>query len=383
MSQVLKRFEWLLSFLIISFKFVHTVLGMMRKVPNNKIETMGVRVVSGGRFELHYNPDFTEKLSDEELVYVFYHEILHLVLHHCTRRKFDLHELGNIACDLAVNELIPETNSCKKPSCGVFVDDFKKNPLYNDIQNKQTAEWYYDYLKDKHKNDKSGDKGDKGEGLGETIDDHSGWDENEIADERVRAKVKEIQDNSLWGNISQTDIEVILAAQVRRINWRNKIRVWFGNQVAKYRNYTRKKPNRRTGYIHPGTKKVYTDKWLVAADTSGSIDSELLAQWLGVVNQLVDEIPLDFMQFDWEKTEEPRPFDRRRVSLEFKGRGGTNFQPVIDIVNKYRYKGVMILTDGEAAEPTKPTMTKVLWVLPSGKYPPVDWGERVYLERHV
>jgi predicted metal-dependent peptidase len=89
------------------------------------------------------------------------------------------------------------------------------------------------------------------------------------------------------------------------------------------------------------------------------------------------------MQFDCEKTEDPKPYDRRKMSLNFLGRGGTNFQPVIDIVNAKKYKGVMILTDGEASAPTKPLSAQVLWVLPADKRPPVEWGDRVYLVRHV
>ena len=125
------------------------------------------------------------------------------------------------------------------------------------------------------------------------------------------------------------------------------------------------------------------DRWLVAADTSGSIDSELLSEWLGVLNQLADELPIDFMQFDCEKTEEPHPYERRRLKLEFKGRGGTDFQPVMDIVDKRKYKGVMILTDGMAAEPTRPKMAKIIWVLPQGCNPPVEWGDRVHMQRHA
>jgi predicted metal-dependent peptidase len=71
------------------------------------------------------------------------------------------------------------------------------------------------------------------------------------------------------------------------------------------------------------------------------------------------------------------------LKLEFKGRGGTDFQNVIDIVNQRHYRGVMILTDGQAPAPTQPKGAHVLWVLPTGCKPPVDWGERVYLEKHA
>lgn len=400
--KALKRFEWLISFLVCSFKFVHHMLGMMRKISLSGLGTMGVRITPDGKFELAYDPVWFNALTDEEATYIFYHEVCHLALHHCTRRslvkiidinaptaeEIYLKQLSNIAHDLAVNELIPITKGiCEPPRdkkgnlVGQFVSEYKEQELYKDIEERQTAEWYFEYLKNKMSQNKGmGGGGFKGEGM--ELDDHSGWHEHDMADERVRIKVKHVQDNNLWGDMSQTQKELILAAQVRRINWRNKIRVWFGLMAWKFKQNTRKRPNRRTGWVHPGTKQLYVDRWLVATDTSASIDNELLSQWIGVLNQIAEELPIDLMQFDCEKTEDPKPYERRQAKFEFKGRGGTDFQPVMDMVDKRRYKGVMILTDGEAGVPSKPKAAQVLWVLPSGHNPPVDWGERIHLTRH-
>ena len=392
-----KRFEWLVGFLICQFKFVHQVLGMMVKIPKHGMNTMGVRVTPEGKFELYYDPLWSNELTDEELTFIFYHEILHLVLHHCTKRPLSKdpseRSLANIAHDLAVNELVPVDVACKRPLgengkvCGVFVDELKKEKAYSDILPRQTSEWYWDYLRQKKRdnNDKlpSPLSEESGEGVGGTInlDSHGEWAEHEIADERIIAKVKEMARMNTWGNVSQGDIEVILAAQIKKVNWRNKIRVWFGNHSWRDKTSTRKKPNRRTGFMHPGFRKSYVDKYLVAADTSGSVDAELLGEWVGVLNQLIEYLPIDFMQFDCGKQTEPKPYDRRQMKLDFKGRGGTDFQIVMDIVKERHYKGVMILTDGAAPAPTRPN-AKVLWVLPAGCNPPVEWGDRVHLVKH-
>lgn len=394
-SEALKRFEWLVNFLIIRFRFVHQILGMMSKIPDYKVTTMGVWVTSKGRFNLSYNPDWVMSLRDAEATYVFYHEVLHLALLHCTKRQLpSLYKLGgvslaNVATDLAVNELIPiNTGSCEPPKdekgnlTGTHVSEFKKIKQFEDIKERQTAEWYYDYLVKKLKSKENGGGG-KADKLGKGFDTHDGWEEHEVANERASAKIREIESLDTWGTISATTKEMILAAQVKKINWRNFIRIWFGNQASKNKRYTRKKPNRRTGFIHPGTKRLYVDRWLVAADTSASVDAELLGEWIGILNQLVEELPIDFMQFDWEKTADPVPYDKRQAQVEFHGRGGTNFQPVMNMVEQRRYRGVMILTDGEAAAPTRPRQARVLWVLPEGKNPPVDWGERIHMQKYV
>lgn len=402
-----ERLEWLVGFMVVRYHFVYRILGMMTKVPRPGMGTMGVRVLSGGHFELSYDPVFVQTLSDEALTYVFYHEVLHLALHHCTTRKFDDHNLGNIAHDLAANELIPViAGSCEPPHdekgnlMGCFVSELKKQEMFKDIEEKQTSEWYYDYLKKKQKempqvsiampgqgegDDQSGEGNDQTNGnqaaLGKAFDDHGDWKEDEVADERVRAKIGEIAKNNLWGNMSATDKERILAAQVARINWRSLLKRFYGNQVWHECEATRKRPNRRTGLVHPGRKKVTVDRHLVAVDTSGST-YELLDQFLGVLNQMVDYVPIDVMQFDCQKTEDPKPFNKRRKEFDFIGLGGTNFNPVIETADKYRYKSVVIVTDGEAPAPPTPKSAKVAWVLPEGKNPPVEWGTRIHMRRH-
>lgn len=198
----------------------------------------------------------------------------------------------------------------------------------------------------------------------------------------IRAKINEIVKSDTWGSMSAIDKEMIIAAQTRKINWHNILRQFYGNLIWYDREATRKRPNRRTGLIHPGSKKMSVDRHLVVVDTSGSIDSELLAQFLSVINQMTDYVPIDFMQCDCDIVEKPRPFDRRRREFEFKGRGGTDFQPIIDVVDECNYKSVVILTDGEASVCKQPLYSRVVWVLPEGSRPPVEWGMRVVILRY-
>jgi predicted metal-dependent peptidase len=391
-----KRMEWIVGFMIVRYHFVYQILAMMTKECAPSYSTMGVTVLGGGQFKMIYGPEFVNSLSDEALTYVLYHEILHLALHHCTSRKFDDPELGNMATDLAVNELIPVVpGSCEPPKnpdgsiSGCHVSVLKKQPKFSDIQEKQTSEWYYDYLRRKQKEMNDKGKGSSGSGDGKQdpqsgkdgFDDHGGWKQDEVADEKVRAKIDEIAKNTLWGDVGGAEKELILAAQRKRINWRNILRQFYGNQVWHEREGTRKRPNRRTGYIHPGERKIQLDRHLVAVDTSGSIDSDLLAQFLATINQMTDYVPIDIMQCDCGVTDTPRPFDRRKPQYEFKGRGGTDFQPIMDTANERRYKSVVILTDGQASECSRPK-ARVVWILPEGLNPPVDWGMKIHMSRH-
>ena len=55
-----------------------------------------------------FDPSFAESIGDRELELVLLHEVLHCVLHHCTRGRELLHHTFNVACDIVVNSLALE-----------------------------------------------------------------------------------------------------------------------------------------------------------------------------------------------------------------------------------------------------------------------------------
>jgi predicted metal-dependent peptidase len=303
--------------------------------------------------------------------------------------------------------LIPEEGKIiEKPrtldgkTMGTFVEDYEKEVKFKGIEHKQNAEWYYDFLypkvpklkvvvrgqgngKGDGKEKQSGEKPDPNETVVEVFDDHSGWDkDNELADELIRAKVEEINKSNKWGNTPAEVIETIMAAQKSSVNWKKFIRRWGGNLAWKEREQTVKRPNRRTGFIHPGHKRIHVDKILLAVDDSGSIGSEALSQFLTEMNRIHDVIPMDVCVFDTEIKDPPKPYSKKRATFDFKGRGGTCFEPVMQLVKDRKYKGVVILTDGCAGAPSRPN-ARVLWALiDKENMPPVEWGDRVWIKKH-
>ena len=55
---------------------------------------------------IYFGPGFLDELSDSELDFVMMHEILHVVLQHCTRQNDRVNDIFNIACDIVVNSNI-------------------------------------------------------------------------------------------------------------------------------------------------------------------------------------------------------------------------------------------------------------------------------------
>jgi len=378
-----ERWDWVISYMVVEDKFVHQVLMMMNKQESKSCPSMGV-VVEGTRINLHYNKEWVNSLNDAELRFVITHEIYHIVFHHCTLRlpinKED-HKLYNDATDLAINCLIPQDTNRTMPlkKDGTVMGLLPSN--YN-FEDKLSMEQYVQLIRQKQDEDKKNGKGNgKGNGKDEHggFDDHSGWEESEVIKQLVRDTVQKIsRDERVWGNMPGDLKDMILAAQRSQVSWEKYLRHHLGNMVSPSYTTTMKRPNKRFGYPFPGKKRGYTDRKLVAIDTSGSVGDDELAQFLCEVNKLAEIQPVDLVLFDTDIQDGPRPFDRRHVSYDFKGRGGTSFDEVFKLASERHYQSIIMLTDGAASAPNYPAGVKdVLWVLVGSGDAPVTWGDRV------
>jgi predicted metal-dependent peptidase len=387
-----ERWDWVVTFMVVEDKFVHEVLMMMDKRRDDSVETMGVSV-EGTRINLVYCQKFVDSLSDPELRYVITHEIYHLVLHHCTIR-LPVHEedrkLYNKAADLAINSLIPQDCNRHMPKdkngkvIGLLPSQYK-------FPDKLSMEQYVQLLRQKQEEDKRNGKGNGGSGSGGNadgdgddgepsgFDNHDGWKESEVIKEIVRGAVNKIARNErIWGSMPGDVKAIILAAQKSQVSWERYLKHYLGNLVSPTWISTMKRPDRRFGFPYPGKKRGYTDRKLVGIDTSGSIGEDELATFLCEVNKLSEIQPVDLVLFDDGIQYGPTLFDRKKVSFEFKGRGGTNFSEVFKLAEERGYQSVIMLTDGCAAAPSRPSesiVKDILWVITGTGNPPVEWGD--------
>ena len=78
----------------------------INKSASKAIPTAGVRVnPNTSQFEMIYNPEFFDKLSDEHRTGVLKHEFYHIIFEHVTDRKpEDINpRIWNFATDLSIN----------------------------------------------------------------------------------------------------------------------------------------------------------------------------------------------------------------------------------------------------------------------------------------
>ena len=369
-----ERWSWNLGYMVLEDRFVHEILMIMTKRESKRIKTMSVHPENASII-LQYNRKFVDKLTDPELRGVLTHEIYHVVFHHCTKRcSVDMREkkMHNKAADLAINSLIPAKASRCLPEGALL-------PSKYGFENKLSMEQYLQLLRDQNEDDEDPEYGD---GEGDSIDSHDDWAESSIADEIIRNKIDEISKRSgAWGSTPGDVQELIKAAQTSQIPWTRYLKYFIGQMISSQSESTFKKPNRRFGYPYSGMKRKHVDKKMVAIDTSGSISNEDLTVFLAEINKLQEIHPVDLVLFDHEIQSGPVSYARKHVTFDFKGRGGTCFQPVFDLAEKGRYSSVIMLTDGYADNPTKPSCVKdVIWVITEEGKMPVEWGQYVQIK---
>jgi len=313
-------------------------------VPNDKIQCP----VRSGCGRVEYHPAFVREMSDMALEEALKTEAIRILLKHPYERRPDgcCDAAIAIGSNLAVADNYPFARfSMKTP------DDygFKTGLPY---------EMYARLAQPAAEG--------TGEGQRNAASDLSGlWQDDPLQIALINRLIDSIKD---WGSLSGNLAERVKASTRAFIDWK-KVLLGFRAQVlSSNRRLTRMKPSRRTGFDNMGSLREFTSKLLVALDVSGSISSECISYFLGVVNGAFKYgiTRIDVIQFEMVVTREETLSQTIKTDVAL-GRGGTNFHAPIAYAAERDYDGMLILTDGCAPEPIIPEhfKTKILWVCES------------------
>jgi|TARA_R110000824_G_scaffold74554_2_gene189460 predicted metal-dependent peptidase len=358
------------------------------KMADKGIPTAGVRVnPQTGYFELRYNPDFFEPLSDEHRTGVIVHEFYHLVFEHVTGRLPDelagvmksnnptqkqaqLFKIWNIAADLSINYLIGRDrlpDMCCFPGEGIF-EEYPPG---------ETAEWYYSELKKKIEEQEANGEGDGSEGFNPDdagqFDDHGAWgEEGDVAQAQARERLKDAvkkaageaaASGSGWGSVSQEMRKDIMSRITPKVDWRKVMRYFVKTSQRSERRSTPRRLNKRFPYIHAGKRVTRNANIAISIDQSGSVDDNMLAAFYSELNKLSSIATFTVIPFD-DRVFEEKVYIWKKGETKTWERvlcGGTCFNAPTDYVNKGRYDGHIVLTDLCAPKP-KASNCQRMWM---------------------
>lgn len=379
-----KRLDAVISQLVLFRPLYGTVFLFLNKIESTEVKTMAVGTTRRVDLALYYNPEFTEKLTYDELRAVLIHEALHVLLHHIARANHFGYSMKNfnITADMAIN-----CNITNLPDGALYPSTFN-------LPDHQSAEWYYEKLKKEAEKQGADGVGELAEGKGDLVDDHSMWGDadEEIIKEKSRAiskKAIKAQEKQGWGDIPSNIAQQVIALSKAQKNWKRELRYFVNRTILMSRKPSRQRLNRRFSsrkklrYLYPGTRKDHMAKILVAMDTSASVSDDELQQFVTELSGMQENAEIHAVCFDTKLHGEPKLLDRKVLKFDIKGRGGTDFTEPLALADEGGYHSVIIMSDLECYFPDKPR-ARVMWVGTSsadGKIMP-PYGKTIYLTKN-
>ncbi len=372
--------------------FYGLILLNLNKQVTEKVPTAGVGL-NGVNYQLYINPNFWNSLDEQKQRGLLIHELRHICFFHITDFKhLKDPKLANIAKDIYINQDIPDA---LLPEGGCTLESFAdlKLPKGQDtnfyykalLQEKEGGFQNSKALSDllEQDEDSNNNDGDGGQGMPTAMGDdgkpismpNHQWDEiqdmSEIMQgildrgfaEIVNQTVKEVQKSQgkLPFDVSHI-LEKIVEITPPKFNWRGYVRNFVGTSVKCFFKTTKRKRSNRFPDM-PGLKRQDFSHILVAIDTSASVNNDELKEFMNElhhINRTGHDITLVLCDTRINNIIKYNP----RLDIEIKGRGGTDFQPVIDYYreNLTRYSCLIYFTDGECSAPEN-VRGNILWVM--------------------
>ena len=375
MEQEVQRFR---MELLRKYPFYGDIVMRLPFVANPQIETARTN-----GYQIEYSPRFFEKLYQPQRRYVLMHEVLHVMLFHCSRRGDRDPELWNVAADLLVNSMLDRMKTSlsgaqiqiERPPDGIF-------GYVNDLD---TVENVYQQLKNLNQGRRSGspvkykargrgyysedaqtrprrdliigkEAGEGGEAIaGMTADGLT--DGYEVMGEAmVETILKEVMEK-YRGELGSFYVPrgLLKPRESRLLDWKQLLKNFLEEEISEESSYIT--PERK--YIHmdlilPGYSKEeqrLEELWAFV-DSSGSIGTNELEQFLTQLSRICRQFKcaMNICYWDTEVTDVYKKVSDEKKIWESlpKHSGGTDINCIYRWLRqeKLRPPVMLILTDG-------------------------------------
>ena len=358
--------------LLLNKPFFGNLATRLIPVPTYKVPTAGT---DGRRF--FYNPAFLKHLTDNELLFLCGHEVLHCVFDHFGRREGRNPQLYNMAGDYVINIILADEQVGDVITTVPILLDYKyrgwtSEEVYDDLEKncpnpKQTLDFHFDMDGGGEGDETSG----QGQGDGEGEDGDGGNIQKDLNDEFGGGELTDSEKKALKDELKEAIIEAAGQAGAGNVpggierlikewtepkmDWRSVIRAQVESSLKD--DYTFMRPSRKshsTNCILPGMDRAEKIEVACGIDLSGSIGQQQANDFLSEVRGILDQyedFKLDVWCFDTEiynhKVFTPDNADEID-KYELIGGGGTSFEVNWTYMkeNEIEPKQFIMFTDG-------------------------------------
>ena len=354
--------------------YLSTLLFMLKVVESVELPTLAVD--QGWR--MYYNPEFVMQQSPEVLATMVLHEGMHCVLQHGARfgalkQQSQQHSLWNLAGDANINEVLDQAHM----PWGEFPPvRFETLGKYGVVTAMTTEQSFFQMIKYFEEHPEESDEGSdcgavsggqsrsyeipKNDGESPAI----GSDQQDVIRDRV---AQEILKHALEKGIGTLPSGLLRWAQELlqpKIDWQRELAGTFRTSLATVlgrRDYVFTRPSRRqsamrtgnTEIILPSMRKPAPPTVAVIIDTSGSISSEQVTEFLSEVDGIAKSNGISQGLFIIPCDAEVGPIQKLKSrgsisEIKLSGGGGTDMGAGIHAAAEIRPtpRIVIVLTDG-------------------------------------
>jgi predicted metal-dependent peptidase len=359
--------------------------------------------------KFYFNSDYIEALSNEHVQFVLAHEALHCALSHFARRGHRDKKRWDMACDLAVNELLVKDGLTPPP--GALVDmgfeGLTAEEIYPSLQEEieePMDRHLYDEPDDADHDQREvqgkqqeitpdappreggtagGEQTEKG-GLGGPPSSLTP-DERETLStqwqQRMAGAAQIAMQAGKMGGAMARLIDHLLQPQ---LPWRNLLAHHVTNIARDDYNYARPSTRRGDPAVYPSLRSAQINVTVVL-DTSGSMMDEELREFVSEIDAIKAQMRARIVLHACDAqlaADGPwlyEPWEELSLPREFVGGGGTSFIPVFEWLEAQDQSPDLLIyfTDADGEFPACEPLFPVLWLVKGKQQTP--WGQRIQL----
>ncbi len=384
--------------LMLEHPYFGTVASSLALEKNNDILTF----TSDG-VKMHYNSEYLERLSLEEVEFVMANGVMHTVLKHHERLGDRTKWLWQTATDYVVNAMLvknglhlPEYAYFEEKFDGMYVEEVYEMLRAEMMDNaehsmEQETEQIRDsdetgvenlHMQKEHIPDMNAEDTQE-EQNADDKEEALNTPENKEEQEEMKERLEQIfQKLKRQGNLPK-DLELVVPEYFsHKVDWREFLYGYIATHAKT--SYTFTPPNMKFLYRGIYLPSMRSDllRVIVAVDTSGSVDEALLATFLGEVSSMMQQYPnyeIDLLTADAKVQSHKTFLPGEPLDYDISGGGGTDFRPVFEYIDQQIDYPTLLLyfTDGDGTFPNVEPMYDVLWIMPN--VTDVPFGEVVVL----
>ncbi len=356
-----------------------------------------VKTARTNGLDIQINPDWFMTLPEATRKTVLLHEVWHTARLHRVREEDREHDIWNQACDFAINMALDQD--------GYTFDGIDNICLDRRFTDKAEEEIYQILMQESQNQKSNGGGSGKGKSQGQSSGSSNGGGNNgedseqddnslnndmsneqpqdqdgqsipqqEVTQQMVNSIVNAMEQakqagGQQAGSIPGSVTEFIDKFLTPIIPWTKVLQDFF-TALCDEQDYTWKRPNRRYQDMYmPSLQddEEGLEHLMYFIDTSGSISDAQIKRVNSEIKYIQEQIrprKLTLVQFDCaiqdiKEYELDDPFDY----VEIHGRGGTNLDPVKEMIDKYKPTAAVIFSDLECAPMDEPECKcPVVWI---------------------